>query len=223
MGDRDAADPLPVSAAARLRAGSTGSNGDKSRDWERGTGESTRDPASWRWVLAGGVFLTGHPRLPPGGSAAAAHTGQPVSLRAAPPAPPHPGSGARGEKDSPHPCGKTPVRGHPTAPGPPSPEPGVPSGRRGGGGEMGQEERGGRAGGGCATPSPPHGPGRGAHPEGTLGMSSPKPAPPPRLGFGTPGLFSAAPGAQLWGADGPAEGLTSAWSGVHSPPGKLCR
>lgn len=193
MGDRDAADPLPVPAAARLRAGSTGSNGDKSRDWERGTGESTRDPASWRWVLAGGVFLTGHPRLPPGGSAAAAHTGQPVSLRAAPPAPPHPGSGARGEEDSPHPCGKTPVRGHPTAPGPPSPEPGVPSGRRGGGGEMGQEERGGRAGGWLCNPITSPRPGPWCPPRGDPGDVIPQTCPPAPAGFWYPGLVFCSP------------------------------
>lgn len=78
-----------------------------------------------------------------------------------------------------------------------------------------EKERGG------AAPPPPHGPGCGAHPEGTLGVASPKLA--LRLGFDTPGLFSVAGGAQPWDADSPAEGLTRAWPGVHSPPGKLCQ
>lgn len=82
-------------------------------------------------------------------------------------------------------------------------------------------ERGGRAWGGGAALPPPHGPGCGAHPEGSLGVASPKPA--ARLGFGTPGLFSVAPGTQSWGAEGPAEGLTHAWPGIHSPPGKRCQ
>lgn len=95
-GDRDAAGPLPAPAAARLRADSTGSNGPAalSRGWEWGRGP-TRDPASWRSVLAGGAFLTGQPRLS-GGSAAVARAGQRACLRAAPPAPAHPDSGARG-------------------------------------------------------------------------------------------------------------------------------